>query len=545
MALLAGTERGLKRAEIWTLRWRQFRDDKSPEGVLRRSLVLLAVVTAVTAWFSETFFFPDEHFQILEFMAMKLGITSPAELPWEYGAKARPFFQPFLYFLIAKPLTVLGLRDAFDLMFVLRLVTGAFSMGALVVFARFVLDELKRGDERFAFAKMLPFMGFLPYLFVRTASETAAAAFFALALVIAVRGVRAGSLARVAFAGLLCGAAFECRYQAAFLVLGLMAWLAFEARARWTALLSFAAAGLAVVALSLLIDRWGYGVWCFPPWNYIDVNIIQGIASKVFGSSPWYAYFYLEPGTLFAPITAVLMIAMVVAALRNPHNVITWATVPFFVAHCLTAHKEERFLFPLATLAISYPVLAFAPGRPFPLFDRVWAWRRSIAAKVVGWSAVAAMLFLAVYPFGIRPHMRMAKYLYRHFPTGLQAWTYEDERFENYPMVRPKPYAIDLLFDHADLQAQLAKGPVYLFSDTPSLPVQAQGVHATLLYSDFILAQSPGAAIWATKVMCGYADLKRTTPTHPPRLRFLTLYKLEHGESADATRPAPCTPVWH
>ncbi|MDR3526351.1 MAG: glycosyltransferase family 39 protein [Rhizomicrobium sp.] len=530
-------------AHGWKAHWHLLRTDKSPEGVLRRSLVLLAVVTAVTAWFSETFFFPDEHFQILEFMAMKLGITSPAELPWEFGARARPFFQPFLYFLIAKPLTFLGLRDAFDLMFVLRLVTGAFSLLALAVFARFLLAELTRQDERFAFAKMLPFMGFLPYLFVRTASETAAAAFFALALVLAVRGVRASSWRWLAWAGLLCGAAFESRYQTAFLVLGLLAWLAFEARARWTELLSFCAAGLTVVALSLLIDRWGYGVWCFPPWNYIDVNIIQGVASKVFGTAPWFAYFYLEPGTLFAPITVLLMIAMVVACLRNPRHVITWVTVPFFLIHCLIAHKEERFLFPLAILAISYPVLAFAPGRPFALFDGVWAWRRSIAAKVVGWSAVAAMVFLAVYPFGIRPHMRMAKYLYRHFPSGFHAYSFDAEGFENYPMLRRKPYRIDIVIDREDLQAQLGKGPIYLLSDTPSLPAMAQGLRAQMLYSDFIFAGSPGAAAWATKVMCGYADLKRTTPIHPPRLKFLTLYKLEAGQGPVAT--TPCTPVWN
>ena len=49
---------------------------------LQRSLLILAAVTVITAWFSETFYFPDEHYQILEFMALKLGITPAAELPW-------------------------------------------------------------------------------------------------------------------------------------------------------------------------------------------------------------------------------------------------------------------------------------------------------------------------------------------------------------------------------------------------------------------------------------------------------------------------------
>ena len=543
MALFNMTIRSLASHKTWHAWWLQFRKDKSPEGVLGRMLAFLAVVTLITAWFSETFFFPDEHFQILEYMATKLGLTSPADLPWEYAAKARPFLQPFLYYLIAKPLMILGVKDAFDLMFVLRLVTGVFSLGVLAIFARFMLEEFQCESERFAYAKLLPFMGFLPYLFVRTASETAAAAFFTLAVVVAVRGARANSWYQLAWAGLLGGIAFECRFQAAFLVLGLMAWLAIEARLQWAKLAGFGVAGLAVLALSALIDHWGYGVWCFPPWNYVDVNLIQGIASKTFGASPWYAYFYLEPGTIFAPVTAVLMIAMVVACLRNSRHVVTWVTVPFFIGHCLIGHKEERFLFPLVIVATAYPILAFAPGRPFPFFDRLWAWRRSVAAKLVGWSAVAAMLFLAVYPFGLRPHMKMAKYLYHHFHNGLQAFSFDPDRFDNYPMVRPKPYRIDILFDRQDLQAQLAKGPVYLLTAAPALPAEAQGFHATLLYSEFAFAKSPAAARKASEILCGYANLKRTTPIHPPRLKFLTLFKIENGPArGDIT---PCTPRWN
>ena len=63
---------------------------------LRRSLLILAAIVLVTAWFSETFYFPDEHYQILEFMAFKLGITPAAELPWEFSARIRPWFQPLI-----------------------------------------------------------------------------------------------------------------------------------------------------------------------------------------------------------------------------------------------------------------------------------------------------------------------------------------------------------------------------------------------------------------------------------------------------------------
>jgi phosphatidylinositol glycan class B len=57
---------------------------------LRRSIAILAVVVIVTAWFSETFYFPDEHYQILEFMGSKLGITPRAELPWNFPPASGP-----------------------------------------------------------------------------------------------------------------------------------------------------------------------------------------------------------------------------------------------------------------------------------------------------------------------------------------------------------------------------------------------------------------------------------------------------------------------
>jgi phosphatidylinositol glycan class B len=529
----------------WRTALNRFWKDDTAQGVLRRSFIILAIVTAVTAWFSETFFFPDEHFQILEFLAMKLGWTNPAELPWEFAAKARSFLQPFLYFLIIKPLTWIGFEDPFAMMTLLRFVTGAFSLYVLAMFARFVMEELPQQSERFAYARMLPFMGFLPYLFVRTASETASAAFFTLAMVIAVRGTRKASWRDLFIAGALCGVAFECRFQAAFLAVGLFAWLIFQARARIFQLIGFIAGGLVILAIAALVDRWGYGVWCFPPANYIYVNLVQGIASKVFGTSPWYAYFYLEIGTIFAPITIILMISMVIACLRNPRSVITWVTIPFFVAHSLTGHKEERFLFPLVYLFTLYPVLAFAPGRPFPTFDSLWAWRKSFAAKFVGWSAVVAMLFLAVYPFGIRPHMKMAKYLHYNFRDGIHAWSFDADRFDNYPVARPKTYRIDILFDRADLLEKLKTGPIYVMTQYPALPPIAKGIKAELLYSEFAFAKSPDAARRATNFLCDYANLKRTTPIHPPPLRFLTLYKLEKGPANGGAVISPCNLVWN
>ena len=115
---------------------------------LKRSLLLLGLVTLVTAWFSDLFYFPDEHYQVLEFMAHKMGITPAAALPWEFAARIRPWLQPAIYYAIADPLRGLGMGDMFALTFVLRLLTGLFSLAALVAFSRAILQTLPGEEEK-------------------------------------------------------------------------------------------------------------------------------------------------------------------------------------------------------------------------------------------------------------------------------------------------------------------------------------------------------------------------------------------------------------
>jgi len=454
------------------------------DKALRRSLLLLAAVTLVTAWFSETFYFPDEHYQVLEFMSYRLGVTGAADLPWEFSARIRPWLQPLLYFLIAKPLFLLGVKDMFTIAFVLRLATGAFSLTALAVFARSVLATIEGEEEKRAFLRYLPLFGFLPYLFVRTSSESFSAAFLALGAGLVMGDKTA---ARLALAGLFCGLAFESRYQTGLLGLGLFVWLGVIGRARFPALTAFLGGGLVALALGALADRWGYGQWVFPPLGYVDVNLMQGVAAHRFGREPLFAYLYLLPAQIFFAITAILMAAMLAMWLRNPRHPLTWATLPFVLAHMAIAHKEARFLFPMAILAIAFPVLGFSPRLPRwrPFFTRVWSWRASWPMKAVTALSLLGMAYFAFYPFGVRPHMPMARYLYRHWPGTIYNLA---EPFQSYPMFRPAGFRSEQLQTQQQLETLLDKGPVYLMLATPQPPAW-QGVRVTLLYSEFPLTR--------------------------------------------------------
>jgi len=489
---------------------------------LRRSLLILTGVTIVTAWFSNTFYFPDEHYQVLEFMGLKLGITPASELPWEFAARIRPWFQPLVYFLIASPLRALGMTDMFTVVFVLRLLTGLFSLAALAAFARAILPTIEGQDERRAFVRYLPLFGFLPYLFVRTSSETFSAAFFALGLSVA---LGAKTVPRLALAGLLCGLAFDSRYQTGLMGLGLFAWLAVMARARVAVLAAFLGGGLVALAIGAVADHWGYGAWVFPPLGYVDVNLVQGVAAHQFGREPVFAYLYLLPAQIFFAITLVLMAGMMTMWLRNTRHVVTWVTLPFVLAHLLIAHKEARFLFPLAILATAFPVLGFSPSLPRwrATFERVWKWRRSVAAKAVTAISVAAMAYFALYPFGVRPHMPMAEYLYRHGPGAVYSL---GAPFQSYPLYRPIGFSSKRL-EAAQLPSLLDGGPVYLISDEPLPPPLPPDARATLLYSEFPLARF-GYGPAGSDYIAGYtafAARHRFLKLLP--LYWYTLYRLE------------------
>jgi phosphatidylinositol glycan class B len=242
------------------------------------------------------------------------------------------------------------------------------------------------------------------------------------------------------------------------------------------------------------------------------------------------------PAQFFAPITLVLLAAMIVMWWRNPRHVLTWVTLPFFLIHCAVGHKEARFMFPLAIIACAFPVLAFSPRLPRgrALAQRVWQWRRGWAAKFTAAVSVIGMAILAVYPFGIRPHMPMAEYLYRHFPNGLAAVSFDDQPFDSYPMVRPHPFRVTRLHFSLDLAARLRSGPVYVLSDTPTLDSNdlPPGAMATPLFSEFPFATwSAAQAERGTAYQHWFEDFRRQHGwLKMPRLAFVTLYRV------DATR---------
>lgn len=503
-------------------------------GRFERALGVTLIATVVTAWFSYGCFHIDEYFQVIELTRSKLAPLPTAitadELTWEAASRMRPWLQPFLYWLIAKSLAALGMEQLFSFAFAFRLATGLANVAALRVFVRTSLPW--QGSVRLHL-RVLTLAGFLPYLFVRTSSETSSMAALTGATAILFAGATlrgGGSLPtletpwRVALAGFLFGAAFELRFQTALVTLGVVAWLVVVAKAR-RALLALAVGGLLAVALGAVVDRWGYGEWSLPAWTYLRANLLEG-AAGFFGTDPPFAYLWMSPANLFFPVVVAFLAVVVLGWLRRPLHPLTWATAPFVLVHCLLAHKEERFLFPVTVLALGLVAPAISGEASWsPRLDRIAARlaRARIAGRfVLGWST-AVMIVLALSTFGWNHNARFSHFILANLGEELHA-TALPEVDINRPVFHPRVWDVDKA-PEAEIARRVAAGTArrYLVTERGSLAGTGLEDRYRLLYTE-----QPS---WMSQSVIERYNAVARSPMR--RLRYRALYELK---SAAATR---------
>ncbi len=477
--------------------WRQF--------VVRWALVSLALI-AVTCYFSYGFFQFDEYYQITEFVSFKLGKTPASELAWEYHQQIRPWLQPGIYYLAARGMIAMGVDNPFTLSFVFRAISGLCGWAAIVsmmLSARVFFSDKR--VRRLAVI-MLALLWMIPYLAVRTSSESLSGDFFTLGTAALVLGSSAGADGRRRFpiaalvgAGACYGLAFEFRYQIAFAVAGVVGWIALvgsQSRRRGIAASAIVlAAVVPPLILGTLADRWGYGQWTITPWNYFHVNIVDHKADE-FGTAPAWWYFFLMNEGLLAPITLLWTAAMLITWVRQPWHIVTWATLPFFLAHSLVAHKEVRFLFPLTLIGVFFFLLAFAPqeepdARP-PALRWLWVRRGSWVARLVyglNFIALAVACLTAK-----RPGIDLQKFIYDNYGQGTHAYLLGKKNpYQNVGVnmffYRPKDFVFRELKNYDELRNLLQAGPrrFLLITDQISLAGQQAELapQATLVWRSY------------------------------------------------------------
>ncbi|MCC6776799.1 MAG: hypothetical protein IT537_09220 [Hyphomicrobiales bacterium] len=380
----------------------------------RVCLVLSAALFLACAVFSVGFYHFDEYFQVIEFASVKLGVSDPSSLTWEYTARVRSWLQPALYVGVVKAAGLVGIDNAYTLMLLMRLVTALFSWSALWALVVAGRRWIECEDDRCRLYWIAALLWLLPYLGARTSAETASTAM--LCFGIALLEWRSGRVdSRTAFglaltAGLALSLCFGLRYPSGVMAAAVGLWHLVADKRRLSLTMGLVLGGAVGLGLGMLADYWGYGTVTFPFVSYVTQNFLLGRAAE-FGTSPFFAYLYLPLHNPMAPLVLLLMMATMLAWWRRPTSVLTVATLPYVLLLSMTAHKEARFLFPLVPFLPFFVAFALAPH----------ATAAKAAVSLLAWFAsgtrlrlmlllnAAAIVFILILP--PRPYYAMYRLL--------------------------------------------------------------------------------------------------------------------------------------
>lgn len=402
--------------------------------------VIAFFVYLIISYTSVGYYHPDEHYQVLEFACYKLGKLKYEQLPWEYHYKIRSTFQPWIALGFMKTFGVIGLNNPYTIAFILRVLTASLSLYSIYRFMQIFSEEIAV-RFRFLYFYLSCFLWFLPFINVRFSSETLSAALFLLALV---HVLRAGTQVprSYAIAALFCGLAFLCRFQCAFMILGLFLWLIFIRKASAKNIINMLLIGLAVVIFGIIIDSLFYGSLTISAWNYFQENIINDKASH-FGIRSAGDYLFDIFRALYFPLGLIVVASLLIYIVRFKTSVITWVMLPLIVIHFIIPHKEVRFLFPL----VNFLPLVIIRGLFEPMSGdpsgtaKSWL-TRTLTIVIVFLNAVALLMVTLSPPQSGR--IRITKYIQDHYAaTNVTLYcTGTDNLFEPHPFIRQSYYEL-------------------------------------------------------------------------------------------------------
>lgn len=310
------------------------------------TVILLAalVVYLTCAVFSSGFYYPDEHFQILEFAKWKMGQNTPLAMAWEHESMIRPSLQPVITMMIIRPCQWLGMQNPFHQIMLLRILTSLVMLYCMHVFIK-AAGRWVNPEHRNGLLAATLFFWLMPMISARFSSETLSTAFMLL-LLARLLNTDPPSFREAIWMGIVAALGFEFRYQIAFAFIGILLWILVIGKYRWRIWWPAALGFLGMLALCTALDCWFYGKFVIAPYNYYYMNIVMHIAAA-YGVSPWYTYL-LQLGILPSLALGVpIILSVCIGTFRHYRNPVVWAFWSFLLIHSAISHKEARYLFPL------------------------------------------------------------------------------------------------------------------------------------------------------------------------------------------------------
>ena len=315
---------------------------------LKKLFIISILIHLIASVFSTGFYHKDEHFQILEFSAMKLKLTPSECIAWEYHHQMRPAIQPAIAYGVVKTFQWIGFDNPFYETIFLRMISAILSFICIYMLLLVFVREIHQEWLKKWFIFLSLFLWMLVYQHVRFSSESWSGSFFfiGLGLYFYFLDKQIINSLTLFITGVIIGFSFIIRFQTGFMIGGFLLWLLIVRREKYLNL-SFLILGLFVsFSIGLLFDYWLYERWVLTAWHYLNINIIQDKVSS-FGLDPWWYYIYKTFIIAIPPYSILLIGSFFTIWIFYPKNVISWVILPFLIIHTLIGHKEIRFLIPI------------------------------------------------------------------------------------------------------------------------------------------------------------------------------------------------------
>jgi hypothetical protein len=304
----------------------------------------------------------------------------------------------------------MGLPDRFLAISILHVLTGIFGF---TVCNYLVIKKFKNEPYLFHVLLLTNFLGVLPFLRASFSAETMGGLTLMLSLLVLEKALQIKSPPWWAlFAGVIIGFAFFFRFQAGFAYTGVAVWLLIFHRHEWKKLMLLFTGFLAAVAVNTSMDAAFYGNWCCTPFNYFVLNIVQGKAAS-FGVQPWWYYIPIL-ALLPIPLLSFLILYLLLKGFLNFRSVYSVAILFFLTGYSITAHKEERFIFPVLFFIGYLCAESYGDNAAFQIwFKKTWTNRLwGYLLKAGTWFSIILNLFILIL-LTVEPYKQPIKFIKR------------------------------------------------------------------------------------------------------------------------------------
>ena len=375
-------------------------------------IIWLAIISRlVAAIFSKGFGMHDDHFLIIEpAQSWVDGFDHDDWLPWnqaEGEERAYNFFYVGIMYLILLFLKTAGITNPQTVMFIIRILHGAFSL--TTVYLGFKITE-KLSDKKTAgtIGLILALLWLIPFVSVRNLVEIVCIPFLMYSTWLLVKEHTSKKVLLIALlSGFVIGIAFSVRYQTILFAGGLG--LSLLILKRWKEAIVFGIGYLASVALIQGgLDIFMYGKPFMALHDYVEYNVIH---ARDYFISPWYNYILLILGILIPPVSIFIFYGFL--RTWKKYVLIFLPTMVFFAFHSYFPNKQERFILPVLSFII---ILGIVGWNEFLINSSFWEKRKKFihGSWVFFWVLNTILLLIISTTYSKRAKVEAMMYLSRY-----------------------------------------------------------------------------------------------------------------------------------